>query len=79
MTIRAPGIPILTNWRRTTSSVRNDQEFIDLVMHFWDKGKNTTDIAEFTFETEATVATALRIGRERRRERQCNEAYQPQG
>lgn len=64
--MRAP-THIITNWRRNTAAVPRDDEFIARVMDLWDQGKDTAEIAEAVFESEAVVALALRIGRERRR------------
>lgn len=64
--MRAP-THIVHNWRRNPAAVPRDDEFIARVMELWDAKKDTAQIAEETFESEAVVALALRIGRERRR------------
>lgn len=53
--------------KRTVAEAKADPEFVALVLEHWDAGKNTTDIAEFTFEDEAVVYAALSAGREKRR------------
>lgn len=66
-TMRAPVHP-LNFWRRTPAAVRHDDEFIAHVMSLWDRQKDTAEISALTFESEAVVALALRLGRERRRD-----------
>lgn len=64
--MRAPVPPPLRNWRRDPREAKRDDLFIARVLELWDQGRDTADIALTTFESEATVAAALRIGRERR-------------
>jgi hypothetical protein len=64
--MRAPVHP-LNFWRRSPATVRHDDEFIARVMQLWDEKKDTAEISAITFESEAVVTLALRLGRERRR------------
>ncbi|MCC6776688.1 MAG: hypothetical protein IT537_08640 [Hyphomicrobiales bacterium] len=65
-----PRTPPDRNWRVDPSQLDAMDDLIAEVMRHWDAGKNTAEIAQITFESEAAVARALRIGRERRREEQ---------
>lgn len=47
---------------------RIDDALVARVMELWDCKRDTCDIAEILNETEADVAQALRLGREKRRQ-----------
>lgn len=68
MTLRRPNeiLPFRVR-KRSKADALADPLFVALVMEHWGNGKNTADIAEFTFEDESVVACVLAFGREQRR------------
>ena len=53
--------------RHTPQTAELDAPFVCACLAMFDAGLNTADIASRLFEREASVATAVRLGREARR------------
>jgi len=68
--MRAPTPGPLQNWRIDPNAVEIYEDFVAEVMRHWDLKRDTTEIAQLTFESEAAVSRALWIGREKRRKGQ---------
>jgi hypothetical protein len=66
--IRAPmGGPGRGDWRLTESTSDLDDGFGARCLELWDRGLDTKEIADITFQWEYVVERTLRLARERRR------------
>lgn len=61
-------------WKRKPRSIDDRAEFVAECLRLWDRGFDTNDIARILFQYESVVETAVRIGRERRRKEDLDNA-----
>ncbi len=66
--IRAPmGGPGRGDWRLRRHDVDENVKFMEQCLRMWDRGLDTKEIADITFQWEYVVERTLRLARERRR------------
>jgi hypothetical protein len=66
MGITGFGPPLMREWRMGPRDTPDDA-FVETCLRMWDRGLDTKDIADITFQWEHVIERVVRLGRERRR------------